>query len=47
MECKNIRKTKDYEFKKGCSKFIIDVDTGCDDAQFIMLMIHLTKKYGK
>lgn len=47
MHCKNIRKQKPFTFRHGCSKFIIDVDTGCDDAQFLLLIIHLAKKFGK
>lgn len=30
-----------------CSKVILDVDTGCDDAQAIVALIHLAKKYNK
>lgn len=47
MHCKNIRKVQGFAFESTCSKFILDVDTGCDDAQFILLTIHLAKKLGK
>jgi len=47
MQCTNIRKSIPLETSTTCSKFILDVDTGCDDAQMIVLMVYLTKKYNK
>lgn len=47
MQCTNIRKSIPFEVGANCSKFILDVDTGCDDAQLIMLMVFFAKKYNK
>lgn len=48
MQCVNIRKQQPMpKTVVPLSKFIIDVDTGCDDAQLIILMVHLAKKHNK
>lgn len=47
FEPRNIRKTRPYNPCSTCSKYILDVDTGCDDAQFLVTAIHLAKKMGK
>lgn len=47
MHCTNIRKSVPFDLVTNCSKFILDVDTGCDDAQMIMLMVYLTRKHNK
>lgn len=43
----SVRKTSVFRPYEGCTKYIIDVDTGCDDAQFLVLAIHLAKKLNK
>ena len=44
---RNIRKSKPFEPSTSCTKYIFDVDTGCDDAQFLVTALHLAKKLGK
>lgn len=47
MHCTNIRKSVPFQLQNSCTKFILDVDTGCDDAQMIVLMVYLARKYNK
>lgn len=43
----NIRKTHPFKPYEGCTKYILDVDTGCDDAQLLVLAIYFAKKLNK
>jgi hypothetical protein len=47
MQNTKLRQKHPFIPQTPCSKVILDVDTGCDDAQAIVALIHLAKKYNK